>query len=449
MKQTLSRRQLMKTGIGAAASLSGLSLLAACGTSSAPVVTANATLTSGTLAMVFWGATLRDQLTRQTIGLFQQAHSGITINSTFTDFTSYWPKLNTQIAGGNEPDIIQMDMRYIKQFVNNGLLAKLDPYANKTINLSDFDQSLLNGTRVNGSLYGIPCGGNYQTLIYDTTLIAKANIGPLPNPFTWDAYATYSAQLKQALGGAIYGGQDMSHVITAFEVFVRQHNNLELYTSAGQLGFDRSIVVEWFKYWQALRQSGGCVPPDVEKAYDGVAGPSASSVIHGKAVFSTSLSNLFDAYSKATPNALAMVQIPTYTGSNVTPGMYQKASMLFSVGAKSQYILDAATFIGFTIGDPGAIKVLGVERGIPGATSAKNLLKPTLTPTQQAQVDYIALVSGTSGLASPKKVLDPAGAGAVETAFINAAFAVAFGQQTADAGADAFMKDAQTALAQA
>ncbi len=447
MDTRFSRRQLLRHGVEGAAVLSGLSFLAACGTSSTASVSANATITPGTLNLVFWGATLRDQLTRKTIGLFDTAHAGVTINSSFTDFTSYWPKLNTQIAGGNEPDIIQMDMRYIKQFVTNGLLADLKPFVNTPIDLSDFDKNLLDGTRVNGELYGVPAGGNYQTDVYDTTLIQKAGVGPVPTKMTWEQYATYCQQLHQALG-TYYGTQDMSHIMTAFEVFVREHNGLELYTSDGKLGFDRSVVVEWFTYWQGMRQSGGCVPPDVEKAFDGTAGPQASSLINGKAVFAHTLSNLFDAYQGATKNALAMTPLPTYSGANATPGMYLKASMLWSVGAKSKFQFDSASFIGFTINDPTAVTTLGVERGIPGSAKAQALLKPNLTPTQQAQVTYINLVAA-NGLATPKKVLDPSGAGAVETALINAAFAVAFGQKTPDTGADQFMSDAQTALSQA
>lgn len=452
MESTLSRRRLLsagvKTGAGAALSLYGLSLAACGGTPSTSTVNPNATLGPATLSLFFWGSTARDKVTRNAITLFQQAHSGVTINSQFTGFDTYWDKLNTQIAGGSEPDIIQMDMRYIKQFVDKGLLKSLAGFSNSPIDLSDFDKGLLDGTRVNGELYGIPCGGNYQTIVYDTTLIEKANVGPVPATFTWASFADYCAKLHTALGPR-YGAQDMSHVITAFEVFVRQHNSAELYTSDGKLGFDRSVVEEWFTYWEGMRKSGGCVPPDVESAFNGTAGPQTSTLINGKAVFSHTLSNLYDAYSKATQNKLAMVAMPTYSGSGATPGMYLKASMLFSVGSKSTHQAHAASFIGFTVNNPDAVKALGLDRGVPGSAKGRDTLKPILTPSQQAQLDYVALISTTAGLASTKKTLDPAGAGAVEKALITAATAVSFGQKSAAAGADAFMKDAQNALEQA
>ncbi len=255
LKETYNRRQILQVGAG---SLTGLSLLglAGCGSTSTGSVTKH-------MQLFFWGTTSRDKLTRQAIQLFEQKHSDVKITSQFTDFNSYWNKLSTQIAGGSAPDLIQMDMRYIAQYVKNGILLDLsDAISKKTIDLSDFDQTLLAGSQVNGKSYGIPLGGNYQAQLYDKDLVAKANVGDVPASFSWDEFGSYCAKLSKALGNGISGTGDESTNITAFELWTRQHGR-DLYTSAGGLGFTQQDAADWFSYWSSLRKSKACVPIEV------------------------------------------------------------------------------------------------------------------------------------------------------------------------------------------
>jgi multiple sugar transport system substrate-binding protein len=134
MKTTYNRRQVLQLGAGSVAGLSLLGL-AACGGSG------GSSSAGGTknMQLFFWGAAARDKLTRQTIQLFEKKHTDVKITSQFTAFDAYWNKLSTQIAGGTPPDLIQMDMRYIAEYVKKGLLLDLSSAISaKTIDLSDF-----------------------------------------------------------------------------------------------------------------------------------------------------------------------------------------------------------------------------------------------------------------------------------------------------------------------
>src|SRR5579859_391098 len=234
MSTTYNRRQAMALGAG---SLAGL--LAACGgPASTPSTTQGGTTA---LQMIFWGSTTRDKLTRQTISLFEKSHQNVTITSQFTDFNTYWTKLNTMVAGNSTPDLIQMDMRYVSQYVRKGLLLDMTPFISKqTIDLSDFDPTLLNGSKVNNTVYGIPLGGNYQAYIYDKELAAKAGTGTIPRVMTRTEFAAFSTELSKALGNGVYGSSDNSGNILDFEVWIRQRGGKELYTHDGGIGFDQT-----------------------------------------------------------------------------------------------------------------------------------------------------------------------------------------------------------------
>src|SRR5689334_9119951 len=81
-------------------------------------------------------------------------------------------------AGGALPDIFQMDMRYLGQFVSKGLLADVTKLADTALNLKDFDQGLLSQGKVKDALYSVPLGGIVEAMVYDITAIKNASIDP-------------------------------------------------------------------------------------------------------------------------------------------------------------------------------------------------------------------------------------------------------------------------------
>ncbi|HLZ59963.1 MAG TPA: extracellular solute-binding protein [Ktedonosporobacter sp.] len=438
MQTTLKRREFLRAGTAALVGSSVLGLVS-CGS------TNSGTPGSTPLKLEFWGTTERDKRTRQVISLFEQSHPQVKITSQFTDFNSYWVKLGTEISGGNEPDLLQMDMSYLAQFTQRGLLLDLTKDIPDPINLTDFDQVLLKGSEANNTVYGVPLGGNYQATFYRTDLLTKAGVGdPDPN-MTWDQFATYTTKIAKALGQGVWGTDDGSNNGIIFEVFLRQRGK-EAYTSDGQINYSKQDLVDWWTYWDDMRKSGACLPASLGAGAPttNTTNPPDSPLLTGKSVFHFDWSNLIVAWQKFSPTKLAMTVFPQTAGSQM--GHYFKCSQMMSISSRTKHTAEAASFLNFTINDPGAIKALDIERGIPGAATAKTILKPQLTAVQQEELAYIDLVSQ---YARPKAVLDPPAAGQVATAFMLYASKIAFGQISIPAGADQFLADAQKLLKKA
>ncbi|GMM95951.1 ABC transporter substrate-binding protein [Microbacterium luteum] len=68
-----------------------------------------------TLTFAFWGNDDRADRYNQLIEAFQTEHPNITVNTTFTDFPSYWEKRQTEVAGGGLPDVFQFSDSYLRQ----------------------------------------------------------------------------------------------------------------------------------------------------------------------------------------------------------------------------------------------------------------------------------------------------------------------------------------------
>jgi multiple sugar transport system substrate-binding protein len=436
MRDFYSRRNALKLGLGGLASVSLLGL-AACDSATPAAVQSS----SAEMHMLFWGTATRDKLTQKAIQFFHEQYPTVTITTHYTTFNAVWPLLDADVAAKKTPDLIQMDMRYLSKYVKDGLLLDMTQLIyDQTIDLSDFDPLMLDGSKANNSIYGIPLGGNYQCLIYDTVLLDQAGVGPLPATFTWESFAQYTADIAEAFGKKVYGSADPSGDISVFEIWVRQRGK-ELYTVDGRLAFDVQDVEDWFNYWSQLRASGGCVSASVQAAASGASGPTNSALAHGLAVFAVPHSNEFEAYQVLTKHKLDFFPIPAGPGA----GLYFKPSQLLSIAATTPFVTQAANFIDFIINDPNGIKSFGIERGIPGAQKAQILLAPGLTGAQKQEVTFTNAISAGNTV-RVKEVLDPPNASQVATLFGNDAGHVSFKKSSVTAGAQAFYAAAQKAL---
>ncbi|MEK8170967.1 extracellular solute-binding protein [Streptomyces sp. M19] len=62
----------------------------------------------------------RAERTRQAIALFEKSHPDIRISPSFAGYETYKQKLATQAAGGDAPDVMQLDYRQINQYAGPG-----------------------------------------------------------------------------------------------------------------------------------------------------------------------------------------------------------------------------------------------------------------------------------------------------------------------------------------
>jgi multiple sugar transport system substrate-binding protein len=278
-------------------------------------------------------------------------------------------------------------------------------------------------------------------MVYDTDLVKQAGVGMPPTTMTWDAFGAYAGSLSYALASQkIVGVVDASGYMDLFEIWIRQLGK-ELWTASGQLNFTVDDAASWFNYWDGLRSAGACASAEEQASVTG-SGAATSLLTKGKAVFDITHSNQFESFQQLSQHTYAFQQVPTGPG----PGVYLKPSQLLSVSSSSKYARDGATFINFLINNPAGARAIGLDRGVPGSSLARQALEPVLSALDKEVLAYVNLVA-SSGQTSPKKVLDPAGAGKVQTALSKVAQQVSFGQLSATAGAQSLVQQAQAALA--
>lgn len=383
------------------------------------------------MRLTFWGGQARADRTYQVTDLYKAA-KGTDIEGEFLAWNDYWPKLATQTAGGNAPDIIQMDYRYIVEYAKRNAIAPLDEFVGGVLKLDSFDQDQLDGGKVDGALYGISLGANSVATLINTAAFEEVGIAAPTNAWTYDDLMTIGEAFNSKnIRGGMRAISDSSYNEPSLDNWLRQRGKA-LYTAEGKIGFDEQDAVEWYQLWAKLREAGVCVTPD-DQALD--TGPLESTMlVTGKSALMPSNSNQLVGFQALVQDRLDMIGYARI-GAGVGGGHYRKPSMFFSVAGSSANKEAAADFLNFFISDPEAVKALGVERGIPCLPAVRDIVAPTLDEQNQIALNFVANLGDLLGPLPPPP---PAAAGEVDSSLIRTlGQEVGFGAKTPEqAGAE-------------
>ena len=430
----LSRRGFIGLGAGAAA-------LAMAGCSDF----SNSSSGSSSESLVFrwWGGTARNTAYQSALKVFTKK-TGIKVTAQYSGYDGYFDKLDTEFAGGNPPDVFQMDTALTSTYAAKGVLSSLATYIPGTIVLDTLFTQLRSAGVVKGVNYGIASGSGYAPVLYNETVLNKLKISYPENSWTWADFSTITNEVAKAWGSGKYGAMDASGDDSgAMQPWLRQRGK-DLYTSDEQLGFDSEDLGDWWNYWAGLRKTGACCPADLVANYGNA--DSTNPFVAG----SVAMTNGWGLSQIAPLMTDSLGEIITPRGTNGKSGQALNGGVLLVIPTKSKNASGAAKLIDFFLTDADAIKIMGTQRGLPPSTVAEKILLPTVTAAAKTDItygDYVNQQVAADNLSTPPS--SPPGYGDVKTALGNVSSEVAFGKLSVSAGVSSFFSQAKTALAQA
>jgi len=395
------------------------------------------------LRLYWWGGQARADRTNAVSDLYAKANPGFTYDKEFNAFNDYWPKLGTQVAGGNAPDVFQMDYRYIVEYAKRGAVQPLDEYVGKSLKLDDFDSDQIEGGKVDGKLYAISLGANSVAMMVNKDAFASAGVEEPTRDWSYDDYKAHAEAFNAKSGGMRLLADGSMGGDPPLENWLRARGKA-LYTADGKLAFTADDLVEWFKLWADLRAANVCVGPD-DQALDATAAIDTTMITLGKAATSFANSNQLIAFQAVNKAQLGMINFPR-PAAGTGGGHYRKPSQFWSVNPKSGNLEEAVKYVSFFVNDIDAGKVLGVERGIPCSKAVRDAIAPNLDAQSQIALNFVTNLGDLLGKLPPSP---PAAAGEVATQLNTTAQAVAFGQTTPEDAGPAFFQEATDILARA
>ena len=80
------------------------------------------------LSVFWWGGDERAELTERALQLYSSRHPEVTFQVTWQDSTGYYDRLSSQAAGGNPPDLFQIDDSYLTEYAERNILLDLSEH---------------------------------------------------------------------------------------------------------------------------------------------------------------------------------------------------------------------------------------------------------------------------------------------------------------------------------
>lgn len=385
------------------------------------------------ISIMWWGGDERHARTIEVIDLFMVQYPHITVNYDFAGWDDYWTALNVQAAGGNLPDIIQMDGTRINEFADNNLIIGLnDLIAAGTIDLSNVDPSFQETVQIEGENMAISLGANGFAMVYNMELAAELNFEFTPE-LTWDEWEAFLTETRAERGDDFYGwGFGAEYEV--FNVYVRDAG-YAMYGSEG-LGFDRAVLVEFFEMLSRFNDTRIAVTPERDENVEG------RELLHNEVILSEMFaSNQIIAAQAEVEAELGLALLPRIEGGR--GGNWLRSSMGFSITTQSQEQEAAALFIDFFTNNLEANEILGAERGAPISSVVRDHLADVVDPVVVKTFDILPVILEHS---SPSDPLPPAGQTEVRLAFLRAVEQLRFNVATPEQAADYVISAASSAL---
>ena len=333
------------------------------------------------MALTWWGNPTRNKNTDAMIAAYMKANPDVKISGQPGEFSSYWDKLATQTAGGQAPDIIQMDMNYISEYGTRGALLDLS-----SVDTSKFVKGTVDSGKINDKLVGVNAGINSAIIATNPAVFEKAKM-ELPNDktWTWDQMIEVGAELASK-AGVPFGMAGLINSDTLFNAFVRQHGK-QLFTPDG-LGFDVAEAQAWYDLLVKGVKAKAFGTP--EQITEEAAKPlDQSAVVVGKAAMHYYNSNQLLALSNAAGEKIGILRYPSMAGKATERQAWYKASMLWSASSKTKNPEAAVAWINWFANTPDAAGIDLAERGIPPNAEVLAAVRSKFSPEQQTVAKYI------------------------------------------------------------
>lgn len=433
-------KKRLRTAAAIATSAFAVALLAAC--ASGPSAVPAATLDPEqdvSISFSFWGNDVRAALYEEAIAEFEKQNPNIDVQVLFLAPSEYWEKRQIEAAGKGLPDVLTMDLAYLRQYAENGTLLDLKPYLGTTIQTEPLSDAVLEAGVVNGVTAAVPLATNAWGMYLNSTILEELGIKPFTEG-TWADYYTWIGEVSdasKAAGKDVWGGVDPTSRFVNFELFLRAQGG-HLFAEDGTPGFDEKVLKAYWEASAPLREKGAVVPQqrlsEIAPLTGFDAALSASDITWDNSG-SGFLGNLGEGFE------LDLIAPPLDEADG--KDLYLKASQMYSVAATTKQPVASAMLIDFLINSPESGEIFGTNRGLPASSIARDAAG--LDEISQKIADYEESIADRLGDAPPVPIV---GYGSLHEKFRQLAEELNFGTLTVDEAVAQFFTEMDVVLNQ-
>ncbi|WCN80667.1 ABC transporter substrate-binding protein [Micromonospora sp. LH3U1] len=426
------RRRLLGALLGApllaSGGLAGCSDGAATSTQDGPVE----------LSVFWWGGTKRAELTEKALRLYSDRNPRVTFRVTWQGADGYYDRLATQAAGGNVPDLVQIDDAMLTEYAQRQIILDLtDRVADHRLDLRGLPEGLIRYGTVEGRMMAVAAGQTHAGVVFNRTLLQELRVPEPRGGMTWPDYISWAEQVTEASDGRVAGTMDASSDYRALWLWLRSQGG-EFYRGS-QLGFGAEELVAWFELWQRARK-GRATPGAalVEQADSGEL--ARQPVVTGLTAASFAWSHQLPELQRLTEDELGVTGFPGPPGAQ-----WARASMYWAAFRGTRHPDTVTDVINFLTTNGEAGTVLGHERGLNASLQVRRYTEGSITdPAQQRAAVFGASIADQLG---PAPAPPPKGHARVRALLVTTAESIRVKRAGTRAATTRFVAEANAALA--
>ena len=348
--------------------------------------------TAEELRMSWWGGESRHVATQKALEACGVKH-GHTIKGEFTGFDGYLEKLTTQMAGGTEADIVQVNWPWLPLFSRDGTgfadLGKLPG-----LDLTQWSEADLASGSVDGILQGISVSTTGRAFFFNETTFQKAGIAI---PTSWPELEAATAQLKEKLGPDYYtfnAVKETAQLLVTLAVVQKTGKDM-VDPATNRVAWTPEDLTAGIAFLGHLVEIGA-LRSQKEEASDGNVNlfekPAWAA---GRIAGSYEWDSTYSKYADPLEEGQVLKPVPMlHVEGAVTDGVYRKPSMLLSVSKNSKHPEAAAQILNCLLNEPEGIDALGTSRGLPSSKIAAERLAGQGEPEVRLANEIVVAASG-------------------------------------------------------
>ena len=366
------------------------------------------------LRFAWWGGAGRHEATLKALALFER-RQGVRVKAEYMGFNGYLERLTTQIAGGSEPEVMQINWAWLAMFSKRGNgFADLYRHA-ALLELAQFDRQDLAYGEVAGKLNALPVSFSARVMLWNQAAFDRAG---LALPRSWDELFATGPAFRRLLGQDAYPlDGELYDMMLLSQAWVQQrHGTPYVDPASPRVAMNEAAALDWVRIYKRLvtehvatplplRASLGGAEKPTEQQPDWVVGRWAGNYTWDS-VIGLRASTL-DKQQK-----LVLGDFPTLPGA-LDSGMFGRPTVMYAVSRhaeKNGRAELAARLVNFLLTDPEAATVLGRTRGLPSARGPFEQLKAagTLPPLEVAAHEQIKAQRESGRLKRPAPLFEHA-----------------------------------------
>jgi oligogalacturonide transport system substrate-binding protein len=351
------------------------------------------------LRMSWWGGDSRHKATQAALKACGDKH-GHTVAAEFTGWDGHLEKVTTQIAGGTEADIMQINWPWLPLFsIKGDGFADLSKYS-KIIDLSQWAPEELAAGSMNGKLNGLSVSTTGRVFMFNKTALDKAGV---PVPKTWDELFAAAKQLKTKVGPDAYPMNAVKETaVLLISLYATQNTGKDLVDPATKkVAWTQEELAKAIDFYGKMVSEGVVVSQKDNAAEGNLNLFESPKWADGRISGSYEWDSTFSKYADPLKGQVLQPVGILKNADAKTEGVYRKPSMVFSISKRSKNPEAAAQIINCLLNEPEGITALGTSRGLPASKIAAKMLTDAGKIEPQIVAAHDIIMKATGPTVSP------------------------------------------------